>query len=114
MHSSSLSPAWSGVSSFLSRPEQPRGLRAVALVLHQRPRPVQRRRAEIFRVPGDDIAGAVAHRTADAFDAGVDRLAGLGIRTHPGEIVLSRAAALEATPGTSPLVEEAAHVRDEI
>ena len=42
--------------------------RAIPFVLDQRPGAVERRRAEVIRIPGHHVAGAVAHAAADAFD----------------------------------------------
>ena len=44
---------------------------AVAGIVDQSPGPVERRRAQVTGLPGDDVAGGVSDAAADAFDAGV-------------------------------------------
>ena len=51
--------------------EEALGLASIAHVVDERPGPVQRRRPEVIRVPGDDVAGRVADAAADALDGGV-------------------------------------------
>src|SRR5688500_8019175 len=89
-------------------------LSRVALGLPQSPGPVERRRPQIVPIPGDHLARAVADPAADAFDAGIRRLSVLGGWRHGGEIVLLRAGRLELPFRPCPLVEELAHVGDQV
>src|ERR1051326_546740 len=50
---------------------QPLELGRVALVVHQRPGAVQCRGTQVAGIPGNDIAGAVAHPAANALDGSV-------------------------------------------
>ena len=68
---------------------EPRRLALVAHVVDQRPGAVERRRAEIIRVPRHHVAGRIADAAADAFDAGVGRLPFGRCRRHHGEILLA-------------------------
>ncbi len=83
-------------------------------ILHQRPDAVQRRGAKVVRVGGDDVAGAVADRAADALDARIDGFAIFCFRRNFFKIIAPRACALELPLGAGPLVEELAHVRDQV
>src|SRR5258708_23302657 len=49
------------------------GTGAVPNVVDERPRAVERRRSQVFRVPADDIAGGIADAATDAFDSRIDR-----------------------------------------
>ena len=70
-----------------------------ALVLHERPRPVERSGAEVIRIPGDDIAGAVADAAADALYSEIHRRP-VGRRwLDGGKVILPRTAAFELTLG---------------
>ena len=51
---------------------QARGAAGIAFVIEERPRPRQRRRAEIILVPADGIATGVTDAAIDAFDRRVD------------------------------------------
>ena len=53
---------------------QPFAARAISRIIHQGPGTVERRRAEVILVPGHDIAGSIADRAADAFNARVSLL----------------------------------------
>src|SRR6185436_423762 len=69
---------------------------------------------EILRVPRHHVARRVAHRAADALDAGIRLHARRRIRAHFREIVLARGMAAELAFGARPLVEELAHVRHQV
>src|SRR5439155_1463840 len=88
--------------------------RPVALILDQGPGAVERRRAEIIRIPGDDVAGAVAHAAADAFDPRIHLPSVCGIGGYASEVVAPSFSTPEAAFCTRPLVEEPAHVGDQI
>src|SRR5436305_8831061 len=83
---------------------------AVAYIVDQRPRPIERRRTEIARIPAHHVATRVAHRAADAFDGGVDRAPLRRLGRHFRERVMARRGRRELTFGACPLVEELAHV----
>src|SRR4051812_43280020 len=84
---------------------EPLVIRNVARIVDQRPRTVQRGWPEIIRIPGDDVAGAVAHAAADAFDRGIDFPALRRIGQHAREFVVARAAAAEIAFCARHLVE---------
>src|SRR4051812_29311499 len=78
---------------------QPLELRAVALVLHQRPRAVQRRWAKVVAIPGNDVTRAVAHPAADAFDRRVRQQPLRGRRIDSFKILVPGPASLELALG---------------
>src|SRR3989441_13251719 len=86
----------------------------VTLVLDQRPGAVERRRAEVVRIPGDDVAGAVAHAAANAFDPRIHLLSVRRIRGYASEVVAPCLSTSKAAFCSRPLVEELAHVGDQI
>ena len=72
--------------------------RAVAHVVDERPRAVQRRGAEVIGLPADDVARRVADAAADAFDRRVDRAARGRRRRDPREVVVARRRRLRTAP----------------
>ena len=85
-----------------------------AHVADQRPGPIERRRSEVLAAPLHDVARAVAHAAADAFDRLVHELALDAIGLHACEVVLAGLLAPKLPFGPRPFVEERRHVRDEI
>lgn len=66
---------------------QPFTARAITRIIHQGPGAVERRRAKIITIPGDNIAGSVADGAADAFNACIGFLAGLAAGGDHGEFI---------------------------
>ncbi len=93
---------------------EPLRLRAIAHIVHQRPRTVERSRPEIVRIPRDHIARGMADPAADAFDAFVRGPALVAFRLHHREIVGDRIARLEEPARRLPFVEERRHVDREV
>jgi len=89
-------------------------LRDITHIVRERPCPVERGGPEIFGFPRDDVARAVAHATADAFDRFIDEHALSRLGFHAREVVAALALAFELALCLRPLVEESRHVRDEI
>ena len=87
---------------------------AVALVLDQGPGAVERRRAQVLRIPRHHVARGVAHGAADALDAGIRLHARRRVRPHFREVVLARGVAAEFAFGARPLVEKLAHVGHQV
>ena len=52
----------------------------VALIIDQGPGPVERRRPDIIRVPGNHVTGRIADRAVDTLDPGVGGLAFWAVR----------------------------------
>ena len=93
---------------------EPLAFGAVARVVLKRPGAIERRGSEIAWVPPHHIARGVAHAAADAFDRGIDRAPLRRCWLDPREIVAPRRRRLELASGLCPLIEETAHVGDEI
>ncbi len=70
---------------------QPFAACAITRIIHQGPGTVERRRAKIIAIPGDDIAGSVADRAANAFNAGIGLLPRLAAGRDHGEFLWHRA-----------------------
>jgi len=51
---------------------EPQASGAIARIVDERPRPVERRRAEVVAIPVHDVAARVTDAAADAFDRGID------------------------------------------
>ncbi len=80
-----------GVASGVARDRREAlGARAVARIVDERPRAIERRRTEIVAIPADDVAARVADAAADALDRGVDRAARLRRRRDRRELVAAR------------------------
>src|SRR5690348_3007 len=87
---------------------------AIAHVVDERPRAVQRRGTEIIALPADDVARRVADRATDALDRRVDRPALWRRGRDLRKIVLAGCRRLELALRGRPFVEERRHVDDEI
>ena len=66
---------------------QPFAARAIPRIIHQSPGAVERRRAKVIAIPGDNIAGSVANGAADAFNAGIGLSPRLTARCHHGKFI---------------------------
>src|SRR5258708_4544380 len=93
---------------------QPLAVFGFSGIHNQRPCTVQRGWAEIVAIPRHHIARGIADAAADALDAGVDRLALGRVGRDTREVVAFCRLALEMAAGALPLVEEGAHVSDQI
>src|SRR5262245_3483244 len=87
---------------------------AVALVVHQRPGTIERRRPEIIRAPAHGIAGGVTDAAIDAFDAGVGGAARRAVGLDPLDVVVARLRRREDAVRLLPLLEEGPHVGHQI
>ena len=87
---------------------------AIARVILQAPGPVQRGRAEIIPVPGNDVTGGVTDATVDTFDGRVSGLPLGGAWRNIGDLVIARAGAGEMTFSPFPFFEKLAHIAGEV
>src|SRR5262249_18157869 len=104
-----------GVAAAGSRDRlQTLGVCAVANVVDERPRAIERRRPEIARIPAHGIAGGVAYAAIDAFDGGVGGDARGTVRPDAFDFVVARPRGHERALRPLPLVEEGPHVGGQI
>ncbi len=87
---------------------------AVANVIHERPRAIERRRPEIVGIPAHGIAGGVAYPAIDAFDGGIGGDARGAVRPDAFDLVVARLRRHERALRPLPLVEEGLHVGGQI
>lgn len=97
---------------------QPFAPRAIPRIIHQGPGAVERRRAKVIAIPGNDIAGSVANGAADAFNAGIRFAPGLAARRHHGKLIrhgaIRRVLRLKKPLRALPFVEEGREVRGQV
>lgn len=66
---------------------QPFTARAITRIIHQGPGAVERRRAKVIAIPGDNIAGSVANGAADAFNPRIGFAPGLAAGRDHGKFI---------------------------
>src|SRR5262249_52310726 len=90
------------------------GVAPVAHVVHERPRAIERRRPGIVGIPAHGIAGGIAYPAIDAFDGGVGGDARRAVRPDVLDLLVARLRRHEGALRAVPLVEEGAHVGNQI
>jgi len=97
---------------------QPFAPRAIARIIHQGPGAVQRRRAKIITIPGNNIAGSVTDSAANAFNPGISFAPGFAARCNHGKFIRHGAIRsilrLEETLRALPFIEEGREVRGQV
>ena len=97
---------------------QPFAARAITRIIHKRPRAVERCRAKIITIPGDDIAGSVADGAADAFNPRVSLLPRFAAGGDHGKFIWHGAIRcilrLEKPLRALPLIEEGRQISGQI
>jgi len=97
---------------------QPFATRAITRIIHQGPGAVERCGSQIIAIPGDNIAGRVTYRAADAFNAGIRFSPGLAARRHHGKFIrhgaIRRVLWLEKPLRALPFVKEGRQVSGQI
>ena len=83
-------------------------------IIHERPSAIERRRPEIVGIPAHGIAGGIAHAAIDAFDGGVSGNPRRAVRPDLLDSVAPRLRRHERALRLLPLLEEGAHVGDQI
>ena len=86
----------------------------VARVVIERPSPLQGGRPEIVRIACDRVAGRIADRAIDAFDAGAGLDALRIVRRNGGKLVVASCRRVVDGFRLHPFVEERVHVGDKV
>ena len=90
------------------------GALGVAHVIDQGPGAVESGGAQEVGPPLHHVARRIAHRAADALDAGVHGLTLGAVGAHAGKWLVAGLLALKAPEGPRPFVEEGAHVGGQV
>ena len=97
---------------------QPFAACAIARIIHQGPGAVERCRAKVIAIPGDNIAGSVANGAADAFNAGISLSPRLAARRHHGKFIrhgpIRRILGLKKPLRALPFVEERRQISSQV
>jgi len=97
---------------------QPFTARAITRIIHERPGAVERCRPQIIAIPGDNIAGRVTYRAADAFNAGISFSPGLAAGGDHGKFnrhgTIRRVLRLKKPLRTLPFVEEGRQISGQV
>ena len=92
--------------------------RAITRIIHQSPGAVQRRRAKIIAIPGNNVTGSVTNGAANAFNPGIGFLTRLAAGRHHGEFIRHRAIRrilrLEEALRALPFVKKRREVRGQV
>ena len=97
---------------------QPFAACAISRIIHQGPGAVERRRAQVIAIPGNNIAGRVTNGAADAFNAGISFSPGFAARCHHSKFIrngaIRRVLRLEKSLRALPFVEEGRQVSRQV
>ena len=104
-----------GIASHRIKPFAPR---AIARIIHQSPGAVQRRRAKIIAIPGNNIAGSVTNGAANAFNPRIGFAPGFAAGCYHGEFIrhgaIRRVLRLKKALRALPFVEEGRQISGKI
>ena len=97
---------------------QPFTARAITRIIHQGPGAVERRRAQVIAIPGNNIAGSVANGAADAFNAGIGLSPCLAAGGDHGKFIrhnaIRRVLRLEKSLRALPFVEKRRQISSQV
>jgi len=97
---------------------QPFTSRAITRIIHQGPGAIQRRRAKVIAIPGDNIAGSVANGAADALNPGIGFAPSLAAGGDHGKFIrhgaIWRVLRLKKPLRALPFVEEGRQISRQI
>ena len=97
---------------------QPFTARAITRIVHQGPGAVERRRAKIIAIPGNNIAGSVTNGAANAFNPGIGFLTRLAARRHHSKFIrhgaIRRVLWLKKPSRPLPFVEERRQISGQV
>lgn len=97
---------------------QPFAPRAIPRIIHQSPGAVERRRAKIIAIPGNNIAGSVTDSAANAFNPGISLAPGFAAWCNHGKFIrhgaIRRVLRLKEALRALPFVEEGREVRGQV
>jgi len=97
---------------------QPFAPRAIARIIHQSPGAIQRGRAKIIAIPGNNIAGSVTNGAANAFNARIGFAPGFAAGCYHGKFIrhgaIRRILRLKEALRALPFVEKRRQIRRQI